>query len=116
MAEIGTDDWIEAFDAAIADLDAGEAEVTVLHRIVGGPAWTVAASRGRVGVEPAGTGDNTAADLVFTWQRADAEAVARGDVSPLEAFQAGRLKIGGDLTRLTEVAALFARFPRVPVR
>jgi len=28
-------------------------------------------------------------------------------------FQAGRLRVGGDLTRLTEVAALFARFPPV---
>jgi hypothetical protein len=112
MPEIGTSGWIDAFNAAVAGLDADGTDITVLHRIEGGPAWLVVASGGAVGVDAADAGDD--ADLVFTWQRTDAEAVARGDVTPLEPFQAGRLRIGGDLTRLTEIAELFARFPPVP--
>jgi alkyl sulfatase BDS1-like metallo-beta-lactamase superfamily hydrolase len=113
MAEIGSEVWIDAFNAALTGLDAGDAEVAVLHRIDGGPAWLVVAAGGTVSVQAAGPGED--ADLTFTWQRADAGAVARGDISPLEPFQAGRLRIGGDLTRLAEVAGLFARFPAVPV-
>ena len=112
MPEIGSAAWIDAFNACVADVDADEAAITVLHRIDGGPAWLVVAGEGTVGVDAADGDDD--ADLVFTWQRADAEAVARGELGPLEPFQAGRLRIGGDLTRLTAVAELFARFPAVP--
>jgi alkyl sulfatase BDS1-like metallo-beta-lactamase superfamily hydrolase len=113
MPEIGSDAWIEAFNAAVAGFDPGDEHVAVLHRIEGGPAWLVTVGGGSVAAVP--VGDRTDdADITFTWQHADAEAVARGDASPLEPFQAGRLRIGGDLTRLTEVAGLFARLPSVP--
>jgi putative sterol carrier protein len=112
MPEIGSAAWIDAFNAAVADVDAEDAEITVLHRIDGGPAWLVVACEGTVGVDSADGDDE--ADLVFTWQRDDAEAVARGDVGPLEPFQSGRLRIAGDLTKLTDVSDLFARFPAVP--
>jgi hypothetical protein len=115
MPEIGSAAWIEAFDAAVAGVDPGDLEVTVVHRIAGGPAWRVVVGGGSITVEAATVdGDARTADLRFTWQRADAEAVARGELAPLEAFQAGRLTVGGDLTRLPEVASLFSRFPVVP--
>lgn len=112
MPEIGSDAWIDAFSAAVAGLEAAGVEITVLHRIDGGPAWRVTAAGGALRVERAEPTED--ADLVFTWQPADARAVARGELAPLAPFQAGRLRVGGDLTRLTEVARLFARFPAVP--
>jgi hypothetical protein len=111
MPEIGSEAWVEAFDRAVADLDPGDVAVVVEHRIEAGPAWVVDAGPGRVRVRPVGQDD--APDLTFTWRHDDADAVARGELAPLTAFQAGRLRIGGDLRRLPEVAALFARFPAV---
>jgi hypothetical protein len=113
MPEVGSDEWIEAFAAAVEELEAGDVAVRVLHRIDGGPAWLVDAGPAGVRVRPAAA--DGAADLTFTWQRADADAVATGELAPLAAFQAGRLRIGGDLRRLPEVASLFARFPAVAV-
>lgn len=112
MPEIGSDAWIDTFTVAVAGLDAAGAEVTVVHRIEGGPAWRMTASAGAVRVERAEPTDD--ADLIFTWQPADARAVARGELTPLAPFQDGRLRVGGDLTRLAEAALLFARFPAVP--
>ena len=109
MPQIATPDWVARFDQAVAGVDPGAVEVTVLHRIDGGGAWRITAADGRVRVAVAGPDDP--ADLTFTWDAADAAAVARGDHGPLVPFQAGRLRVGGDLTRLAEVAELFARFP-----
>jgi hypothetical protein len=92
-------------------VDAGPIEVDVLHRLTGGAAWRISAAGGRVRVTVAAPDE--AADLTFTWEPDDAEAVARGDYGPLVPFQAGRLRVGGDLTRLAEVADLFARFPAI---
>ena len=44
----------------------------------------------------------------------DVAAVATGTTAPLAVFQAGRLRVGGDLRRLTDATELFARFPGVP--
>ena len=111
MPEFATPEWVARFDEAVADVDAGAVELTVLHRIVGGGAWKITVAGGQVRVVVA-THDDPA-DLTFTWDAADAAAVARGDHGPLVPFQAGRLRVGGDLTRLAEVAELFARFPAV---
>lgn len=113
MPEVGSPAWIDAFAAAVATVDPGDAEVSVLHRIVDGPSWLLRTGDGRVAVEAASP--DADADITFTWQRDDAEAVARGELGPLVPFQAGRLRVGGDLTLLTEVAALFAQFPAVTV-
>jgi alkyl sulfatase BDS1-like metallo-beta-lactamase superfamily hydrolase len=110
---IGSDAWIEAFAAAVRHIDAGPGEVRVLHRVVDGPAWLVATVDGHVCVERAEPDDG--ADVTFTWERDDAEAVARGHITALTPFQAGRLRVGGDLRRLVEVADRFARLPS-PVR
>ena len=111
MPEIGSDGWIDAFAAAVAEVDGGDISISVRHRLSDGPAWLVVIDEGRVSVRRA-AGDEPA-DVTFLWQRADAEAVASGDISPLSAFQAGRLRVGGDLNRLAEAADLFARFPAV---
>lgn len=110
-AEIASASWVAQLDRAVAEVDAGPVEATVLHRIDGDGAWLITLSGGRARATVADPA--AAADLTFTWQRADAEAVARGDHSPLVAFGAGRLRVGGDLTRLVEVAEVLARFPAV---
>jgi putative sterol carrier protein len=112
MPELGSEAWVDAFNAAVCDLDPGSLELSVLHTVDGGPAWLITVADGTVGVDQADPDDD--ADLTFHWQHDDAVAVARGEHGPLVAFQAGRLKVGGDLTRLTEAAELFARFPPVP--
>ena len=101
MPEIGSEAWIDALNAAVADLEAPAFDVTVLHRIEGGPAWLITVAEGTIGIDMADPGDD--ADLVFSWQRDDARAVAHGEIGPLVPFQAGRLKVGGDLSRLAEV-------------
>lgn len=106
---IATPAWIARFDEAVSGLDTGDLELSILHRIEGDGAWLVTASGGHARVLAAEP--DAAADLTFTWQRDDAEAVARGEVGPLVAFQAGRLRVGGDLTRLGEAAELVGRFP-----
>jgi hypothetical protein len=117
MSGVGSDQWIERFAAAVADLDPGATRITVLHRIVDGPAWLVRVGDGGIAVERVDAADTAdtadTADVSFTWQQADAEAVADGAMSALVPFQAGRLRVGGDLHRLSEAAALFARFPAI---
>lgn len=106
---VGSDPWLLAFAAAVADVDPGEVRIAVRHEIVDGPAWVVRAGDGGVTI----TRDDEA-DVTFTWRRDDAEAVARGELAALVPFQAGRLRVGGDLRRLSEAADLFARLPGVP--
>lgn len=113
MSEVGSDAWLERYASAVATMAPGDARISVRHRIDGGPTWVLRVDERGVTVDRAD--DSTAADVTFTWQRADAEAVARGQASPLDAFQAGRLRVGGDLHRLAEVAGLFAAFPAVTV-
>lgn len=113
MAEIGTPGWLDALARSVADLDAGGVRVAVLHRVEGGPSWVVAAEGEHVTARAAAADEP--ADVTFTWQADDARAVAAGEASPLAVFQAGRVRIGGDLRRLPEATALFARFPGVAV-
>ena len=114
MPEIGSPAWVDALTRSIAGLDADGLRITVLHRIIDGPAWRVVAAAGRVTVEPAEPGDEAEADVTFTWHRDDVTAVAASATTPLAVFQAGRLRVGGDLRRLTDATELFARFPGVP--
>jgi hypothetical protein len=109
MAEIGSPDWIEALARSLAGIDAGGVTVEVLHRIDGGPSWVVAADGTSLTARPAG--DLDTGDVSFTWEADDAAAVAAGDAAVLSIFGTGRLRVGGDLRRLAEATALFARFP-----
>lgn len=65
-------------------------------------AYTVVLDDGRIRVEP---GRSDAADVTFTQDRETAAAIARGELSAQAAFLAGRLRIGGDVHRLGDVAA-----------
>lgn len=119
VGTIGTDSWLEAFAAALADadLDTGDVRIAVRHQIVDGPSWVVQVDDDGVTVTRGKTDDDdvdAAADVTFTWQADDAAKVAEGEGSPLAPFQAGRLRVGGDLSRLADAAALFARLPKVP--
>lgn len=119
MVTLGSDGWVAAFAAAVADVDAGDVRIAVRHQIIDGPSWVVRAADGRVTVErddaDTDTGADADADVTFTWSADDAAAVARGDLPALAPFQAGRLRIGGDLHRLREASELFGRLPRVAV-
>ena len=114
MAEIGSAAWVEALARSVAGIDPEGVIVTVRHRIEGGPSWVVSADGRSVLARPADDGD-AAADVTFTWEQADAEAVAAGTTTVLAVFQAGRLRVGGDLRRLADASALFTRFPGVAV-
>ena len=109
MTDIGSPAWIDAVAASVVGLDAGGTSVSVLHRIEGGPSWIVEADGGDVTVRPAAPDEG--ADVSFSWQADDAAAVAAGTTTVLAVFGTGRLRVGGDLRRLTEATALFARFP-----
>jgi alkyl sulfatase BDS1-like metallo-beta-lactamase superfamily hydrolase len=111
MAEIGSPTWVDELARSVADVDPEGVAVTVVHRIDGGPGWVVVADGTAVDARPAADGE--AGDVSFTWQRADAEAVAAGTTTVLAVFQAGRLRVGGDLRRLADATALFSRFPGV---
>lgn len=112
MAELGSPPWIEALARSVAGVDAGGVAITVLHRVEGGSGWVVAADGERIHVRPAAHGE--AGDVTFTWQPDDAAEVAAGDSTVLGVFGTGRLRVGGDLRRLAEATALFARFPGTP--
>jgi alkyl sulfatase BDS1-like metallo-beta-lactamase superfamily hydrolase len=112
MPPIGALPWIEALDRSLAGLDAAGTTVTVRHHLEDGPSWLVVADGTRVHAHAAGDHDE-AADVTFTWQADDAAAVAAGTTTVLAVFGTGRLRVGGDLRRLAEATALFARFPGV---
>ena len=109
MPEIGSPPWIAALARSVDGLDAEGVTLTVVHRVEGGPSWVVAADGRRVTVRAAAAGET--GDISFTWQPDDAAAVAAGRAAVLTIFGTGRLRVGGDLRRLAEATALFARFP-----
>ena len=109
MTEPGSPAWIEGLARSVAALDADGTTIAVRHRIEGGPAWLVVAD-GRA-VEVRAAGDEDEGDVTFTWQPDDAAAVAAGTTTVLAVFGTGRLRVGGDLRRLADATALFARFP-----
>jgi len=98
-------EWIAALDEAAqaspalheaaADLD-----LTVQQVVSDGDdevTWFVRLRRGEVAIR-AGRAED--ADVTFTQDRATARAIADGELSAQAAFMAGRLRTGGDLTRL----------------
>lgn len=109
MAELGSPPWVDALSRSVGGVDAGGSVITVRHRIAGGPAWLVVADGHAVEVRVAT--DDDEGDVTFTWQADDAAAVAAGTTTVLAVFGTGRLRVGGDLRRLADATALFARFP-----
>jgi alkyl sulfatase BDS1-like metallo-beta-lactamase superfamily hydrolase len=110
MPHLGSPAWIDALATSAAALDAGGVELVVRHQIQEGPSWLLVAD-GRHVTARAADDEHPAADVTFTWQADDAAAVVAGTTTVLAVFQTGRLQVGGDLRRLADATALFARFP-----
>lgn len=112
-------EWIEALDrAAQADDRLGSATAgveLVVQQVVTDDdgdghcdqevAWHVDIERGRVRVRP---GRAEQPDVTFTQSRRTAEEIAQGRLSAQAAFMLGSLRVGGDVSRLTEHQEAFA--------
>jgi putative sterol carrier protein len=120
LAGFLTDAWLDDLDAAarVAELPT-EAPLVLQQVVTDGPdghevAYALVVRDGRVHVER-GRADDP--DLVFTQDRATAEAIHRGELSAQAAFMQGRLRLGGDLRavvdRAGELAAVLDVFASV---
>jgi hypothetical protein len=95
-----TDAWLDDLDAAARVAELPTHAPLVLQQVVpDGPdgrevAYALVVRDGRVRVE---RGRASHPDLVFTQDRATAEAIHRGELSAQAAFMQGRLRLGGDL-------------------
>jgi predicted lipid carrier protein YhbT len=83
----------------------------VLQQVVTGTAdgevrYVVRVTDGRLAVRP---GEDTSADVTLTTDWLTAVAMARGELGAQDAFMAGRLRVGGDLTALLRVTPALAR-------
>jgi hypothetical protein len=119
VADFLTDAWLDELDAAAEGADLPTMPRLALQQVVpDGPAGEVAyalvVDDGRVRVH---RGRIDGPDLVFTQDRATAEAIHRGELSAQTAFMQGRLRLGGDLRsvidRASDLAALDDVFARV---
>ena len=111
MAGFLTDAWLDDLDAAARVVELHTEAPLVLQQVVpDGPeghevAYALAVRDGRVRVERGRVRDP---DLVFTQDRATAEAIHRGELSAQAAFMQGRLRLGGDLRAVIDRAAELA--------
>ncbi len=92
-------EWLERMAAATAGASPG-ATVSIHQRVTGGPdgdvEYTLRLAEGRVTVEP-GPGP---ADVELVSDYETASAISRGDLSPANAFAAGRLRVRGSVSSL----------------
>ena len=92
-------------DAAAGTELAGQARLTVAVVVTEDGAddvgWALAFGDGGEDDRP---GAEAAADVTFTIDRATATAMSRGQLGAQDAFMAGRLRIGGDLSALLAAA------------
>jgi hypothetical protein len=109
MPALGTDAWIAAADAA-ARADSGLRQASVGRRMVIGQEvvdgarrtrWHLVLDDGEVAVR-AGWPDDP--DVTFSQDAAVADRVAGGEVAARTAFVLGQVRLGGDVSRLLEVA------------
>ncbi len=119
MAGFLTDEWLDELDAAAREAGARPLPRLVLQQVVpdgpgGEVAYAVVVEDGQLRVE---RGRAEHPDLVFTLDRATAEAIHHGELSAQAAFMQGRLRLGGDLRavidRAAELAAIDDVFQRV---
>ena len=100
MAVLATPEWVDdlAVRAAAVEVDPA-LDLTIEQHIVDSPpaTWHITLTGGRAIV---GAGENPAATLRLTSDRATAEAIHSGRLSAQRAFLDGALRIGGDIGQL----------------
>jgi hypothetical protein len=106
-------EWVEAVNRALAGPEAEEAtsgpSMTVRHLVTGAPDGEV---EYRLSVSPAGgqatLGPAGRADVTFSSDYATAAAISRGDLTAQRALADGHLRLSGDITALSRLAAALA--------
>jgi putative sterol carrier protein len=107
MARYLSDEWLVEVDRALGEneslLEASRGVLlTVQHTVTGGPdgdrAFVVVLDDGNVSVEG---GPSKSADVTFTQSYDTASRIARNELSAQGAFLLGKLRVGGDLQKLT---------------
>lgn len=118
MDELFSDRWLHDLEAAAREAGiVATDESLVIQQVITEPAGSETAYVIEVGADGvrAHQGRAEVADVVFTLDREAAEAVHRGELSAQVAFMEGRLRVGGDLRRLTSgaraAAAVASSFP-----
>jgi len=109
MGEAWSDEWVAALDAAARSDDALRAASVGRHVVIGQEVvadgrrnrWHVILDDGDVAVRP---GPADAPDVTFSQDAEVAGAVARGEMAARTAFVLGRIRIGGDVSVLLELA------------
>ena len=112
MARFLSDEWF----ALVRDIVSGPVEpvtggatVSVRHRVTGGPDgdidYVVRAGASGYSVEPGVEGP---VDIEIVESYESAAAIGQGQLTPADAFAAGRLRLEGDVALLAERQADFA--------
>ena len=117
MPRFLTAGWVAAFNGVLdgvclpmpgpdAGLAAAAGAFTVAQEVRGGPdgdlRLVLRTEGGAVALElgPLGNGGDSDADVTIALDYADAVALARGEFSPADALNAGRIRVRGDLSVL----------------
>ncbi len=126
MARFLSEEWIGAFNAALAGVDldgAGSGSVRassgrfrveeVVHGVPGrpeaaGPLRLLLAVEDASAVLALAEPDTPPADVVISLPYDDAAALSRGELDPTEALAAGRVRVRGDLSVLVAGQAVLA--------
>jgi putative sterol carrier protein len=98
-------EWIEALDASVASSAFASGVRLVIQHVVEDDAYHVAIEDERATVR---SGRAEGPTVTFTSDRDTAADIATGKLSAQQAFTDGRLRVRGDLTVLSEHAAVFA--------
>jgi hypothetical protein len=106
VVEFLSDAWVAELDAAARDVQLPDGLSIVVQQVVLGDRGeasehTIRIEGGHASVTRGRVDD---AHVVFTQDRATAEAIAKGELSAQAAFLAGRLRVGGDVRQVIDRA------------
>ncbi len=119
MARLYSSEWVDAFNAAVADLSvdtstadslvASSGRFSVTQTIADGPdgplAVTLVVADGRCALELGAVGSP---EVTVSLPYADAAALSRGDLDIARALGSGRIRVKGDLSVLVAAQELLA--------
>jgi hypothetical protein len=113
---IYSDEWVAAFNEAVAGLEpAPEVSFRMLQVVHGAPEGTLrialCVADGRVLLERQ-PGDEPAPQVTVSVHYDDAVALARGELDPAKLLAEGRVRVRGDLSVLVSGQALLAQAAR----